>query len=208
MKIGRLAVRTVIGGLFVGHGLQKLTGDFDGPGIDGATQMMEKIGMRPARANAYAAGVTEAVGGGLFALGAATPLAGASLIGTMVTAIRKVHGKNGPWITKQGYEYNLVLIAAILGVIDGGPGALSIDRLRGKHETGLPTALFALGLGAATSAAVIEASRRRLEVEQPAASAPAPGTLIEPGPAPAPVPTDTAADPVIDVPSTPFRDTA
>src|SRR5580698_9763989 len=129
MKIGRLAVRTVIGGLFVGHGLQKLTGAFDGPGIDGTSQTMAKIGMRPARANAYAAGVTETVGGGLFALGAATPLAGASLIGTMVTAIRKVHGPNGPWITKQGYEYNLVLILAILGVIDGGPGALSIDRL-------------------------------------------------------------------------------
>src|SRR5262249_32793408 len=31
MKIGRLLVRLVVGGLFVGHGTQKLFGWFDGP---------------------------------------------------------------------------------------------------------------------------------------------------------------------------------
>jgi putative oxidoreductase len=161
--------------------------------------------MKPAKPNAYAAGVTETVGGGLFALGAATPLAGASLIGTMVTAIRKVHAPNGPWITKQGYEYNLVLILAILGVLDGGPGALSIDRLRGKHETGLPTALAALGLGAATSAAAIELARRRTAAEvrsQPQAEA---------APAPTDTPPAAALDvtdepqPGLNIPATPYR---
>ena len=29
----------------------------------------------------------------------------------MLTAIHRVHLKNGPWLTDQGYEYNLVLIA-------------------------------------------------------------------------------------------------
>ena len=48
------------------------------------------------------------------ALGLATPLASAALIGTMLTAIQRVHLKNGPWVTKGGYEYNVVLIAAAL----------------------------------------------------------------------------------------------
>ena len=33
MDIGRLAARIVIGGLFVGHGTQKLFGWFGGPGL-------------------------------------------------------------------------------------------------------------------------------------------------------------------------------
>lgn len=165
MKIGRLAARTLIGGLFVGHGMQKLTGDFDGPGIEGTTEMMEKLEFSPAKPHAYAVGATEAAGGALFALGAATPLAASALIGSMITAIRKVHAPNGPWVTKGGWEYNAVLIAAIFAVVDGGPGALSIDRLRGKHETGLPTALASLALGAGASTAVIEMSRRRKQAQ-------------------------------------------
>jgi putative oxidoreductase len=166
MKIGRLATRLLVGGLFVGHGMQKLTGDFDGPGLEGTTQMMEKLELEPAKPHAYLVGATETVGGALFALGAATPLAASALIGSMVTAIRKVHGPNGPWVTDGGYEYNLVLIAAILGVVDGGPGAISIDRLRGKHETGLPTALAALALGAGASTALIEWNKRKQRAPQ------------------------------------------
>lgn len=35
MQIGRLAARVVIGGLFVGHGTQRLFGWFGGPGLEG-----------------------------------------------------------------------------------------------------------------------------------------------------------------------------
>jgi putative oxidoreductase len=199
MKIGSLAARLVIGGLFVGHGTQKLVGAFDGPGIEGTEKMMEKLDLHPAKVNAYAAGLTETVGGALFALGAATPLAASALVGTMITAIRKVHAPNGPWVSKGGYEYNLVLITAILAVVDGGPGALSIDRLRGKHETGLPTALATLALGAAASTGVIELSKpKKRRVTRPdatstsaeAAPAPYPSSTAEEPELPAPLPTD------------------
>jgi putative oxidoreductase len=56
MKYGRLLVRAVIGGLFAGHGTQKLFGWFGGPGPDGAEQMMKGIEMHPPRPHAYAAG--------------------------------------------------------------------------------------------------------------------------------------------------------
>ncbi len=52
---------------------------------------MASLDMRPSRRNALAAGVTETAGGALLALGLATPLARVSLIGTMITAIRKVN---------------------------------------------------------------------------------------------------------------------
>jgi putative oxidoreductase len=160
VKFGRLLVRVVIGGLFAGHGTQKLFGWFGGPGIAATAQGMERMEMRPPRHHALAAGATEAAGGALLAAGLATPLAAASLIGVMLTAIRKVHLRNGPWNANGGYEYNLVLIAALAGLVDGGPGELSLDRALGIHDTGPGWALAALGAGVAASAVAVEAGRR------------------------------------------------
>src|SRR5215213_2104902 len=112
MDIGRLAARVVIGGLFVGHGTQKLFGWFDGPGLGGVSQMMEGLEMRPGRRHALAVGLSETVGGALLALGAAV------LNGGMFTAINKVHLQKGLWNTGGGYEYNLVLIAAITALVE------------------------------------------------------------------------------------------
>lgn len=160
MGFGRLIARAVIGGLFVGHGTQKLFGSFGGPGLDGAAGMMESLNLRPARRNALAAGVTETAGGALLAAGLATPAAAASLIGVMVTAIRTVHLKNGPWAANGGYEYNVVLITALLALVDGGPGKLSLDAWLGMDRTDSRWALGALALGAAASTATIELGRR------------------------------------------------
>jgi putative oxidoreductase len=157
MKLARLATRVVVGGLFVGHGLQKLNGSFGGSGLDETAKGFESMGLRPGRRNAIAAGASEAGGGALLALGAAMPFAGAALIGTMITAIRTVHWKNGVWVGKGGYEYNLVLIAAVATLIEAGPGCLSV----GRERKGLGWALAALGAGAAGSFAVTELARRQ-----------------------------------------------
>jgi putative oxidoreductase len=160
MKIARFAVRTVIGGLFIGHGTQKLFGWFGGPGLDGAAAGFDSMGLRPGRRNAIAAGASEAAGGTALALGLATPLAGAALIGTMITAIRTVHLKNGPWAANGGYEYNLVLIAAVAALVEAGPGCLSLDALRGSKQRGAFWALVAIAAGAAGSAATLELAKR------------------------------------------------
>lgn len=160
MQIGRFVVRSVVGGLFIGHGAQKLFGSFGGPGLAGTAGMMESLDMRPAKRNALAAGVTEAAGGALLVAGLATPLAAASLIGVMVTAVRKVHLANGPWVTKGGWEYNAVLIAALLALAEDGPGDVSIDAKLGLDDTGPLWALGALALGALASTATIELGRR------------------------------------------------
>lgn len=166
MNAGRLITRLTIGGLFVGHGAQKLFGWFDGPGPEGAAQMMEKLELRPARRNALAAGASELAGGAMLALGALTPVAGALLSATMFTAIHKVHFRNGLWNTSGGYEYNLVLLAAIAGLVECGPGSPSVDRALGIEARGSKWALGALAAGAAGSALAIEAGRQG-EQEQP-----------------------------------------
>lgn len=160
MKIGRLAARVVIGGLFVGHGTQKLFGWFGGPGLEGTEQMMGALKMQPARPNAIAAGVSEAAGGALLMAGAATPLAASSLIGTMLTAIWKVHKPKGVWATQGGWEYNAVLVATLVALIDEGPGEASVDAALGRREWGPGWALGGLALGAAASSAAMALGRR------------------------------------------------
>jgi putative oxidoreductase len=160
MKIARVTARVVIGGLFVGHGTQKLLGWFGGPGLDAAAAGFDSMGMRPGRRNAILAGVSEAGGGAALALGLAMPLAGAALIGSMTTAIRTVHLKNGPWNSNGGYEYNLVLILGVLALVEAGPGCLSLDAARGSVRSGPLWALAALAAGAAASAATIELAKR------------------------------------------------
>jgi len=161
VDVGRLAARAVIGGLFIGHGTQKLFGWFDGPGIAGTEGMMTALGMHPTKPNAYAAGLSETVGGTLLVAGAATPLAAAALTGTMITAIRKVHLANGPWAAKGGWEYNAVLIAAVLALTDSGPGVFSLDDALGLRITGSRWALGALALGAAASTAAIVSGQKQ-----------------------------------------------
>jgi|NGEPerStandDraft_6_1074524.scaffolds.fasta_scaffold60004_2 putative oxidoreductase len=160
MSVGRLAARGLIGGLFVGHGTQKLFGWFGGPGRAGTEAMMESLGMRPAKANALAAGLTETVGGGLLAAGLATPLAAAALTGVMTTAIKKVHLPNGPWAANGGWEYNAVLIAAAITLAETGPGSLSLDHALGTERSGPAWALAALATGVGTAALTMAAARR------------------------------------------------
>lgn len=170
MKFARLLARMFIGGMFIGHGTQKLFGWFDGPGIEGTTGMMEKLGLAPARTNAYAASLSETLGGVGIALGAFTPAAAAALIGTMTTAIRTVHFKNGFWVTGGGYEYNLTIIAALLLIVDGGPGPISVDAAFGTEETGAAVALAALAagvLGSTVSLAAAKAAHEKAAAEAP-----------------------------------------
>jgi putative oxidoreductase len=147
MQIGRLLLRVTVGGFFVGHGTQKLLGWFGGPGLDATAEGFHKMGMRPGRRNALAASLAETAGGTAVALGLATPLASSALIATMLTAINRVHLKNGPWNSAGGYEYNVVLIAALLTLTEVGPGDLSLDHALGQEHAGPGWALAALGLG-------------------------------------------------------------
>ena len=169
MTAGRLLLRATVGGLMAGHGLQKLTGSFGGPGLEGTAASMEKMGLHPARQQAMAVALSETIGGGLTVVGLANPLGPAMITGVMAVAIRKVHGPNGVWVTKGGYEYNLTIMAAAFAIAADGPGHLSIDALRGKHRGGPGWSVLQLAVGLGTAAVVmVLADKLASGGEQPA----------------------------------------
>jgi putative oxidoreductase len=176
MSIGRLLLRLTVGALFVGHGTQKLFGWFGGGGLGATAQSFERLGLRPGRVHAAAAGVAEAGGGALLVAGYGTPLAAATLTATMLTAIKRVHARRGPWVTNGGYEYNLVLTAAVLALAETGPGALAF----GRGRSGPWWSLAALGGGVAGAAAANYAAER-YAAEQAVATTVVGGTVAEAG---------------------------
>ncbi|MFD2707138.1 DoxX family protein [Salibacterium lacus] len=126
---GLLIIRLVIGLSFAAHGAQKLFGWFGGHGLKATGGFFDSIGIKPGYTMALVAGLAEFAGGLLFALGLLTPAAGIIIAVTMIGAIVKVHGPNGFWSTEGGYEYNLMLLAAGIGIAFIGAGSFSLDAV-------------------------------------------------------------------------------
>ncbi|MGW0902142.1 DoxX family protein [Streptomyces sp. NPDC002853] len=151
--LGLLLLRVGTGGVLAAHGAQKLFGWFGGHGIEGTGAFMESIGFAPGKANAVIAGLAEAGGGTLLALGLATPAAGSAAAGAMAGATA-VHAPNGFFSQAGGYEYPafLGMVAATLAVT--GPGAYSLDSSLGhsfNRSWMVPAALAGTALGVLVS---------------------------------------------------------
>ena len=128
LGLGLLLIRLVIGLSFIAHGAQKLFG-FGGGGLKVFGEQFEKLGIKPGVTMALLAGLSEFIGGAMFALGLLTPFAGIVIAGTMVVAILKVHGKNGYWLTKGGNEYCLATLVVAIAVALTGAGQYSLDAI-------------------------------------------------------------------------------
>jgi len=93
------------------------------------------------------AGLAEASGGLLLALGFLTPVAGAIIFSVMLVAAVSVHLKGGFFAQDGGYEYTLVLGGAALALAFTGPGTLSFDRALGISRSGAIWGLASLAAG-------------------------------------------------------------
>jgi putative oxidoreductase len=173
MKLLILIARLLLGGLFIGHGTQKLFGWFGGYGPEGTGGWLESLGLRPGRQHAMAAGATETAGGTLLALGLATPAAAAAITSVMTTAIRTVHQPNGPWVTDNGWEYPAVIMATVLAITEVGPGPVSLDAALGRERSGPGWALAALFAGVGASTLLLRGWDRPAPAAEPEAQAPA-----------------------------------
>ena len=126
--LGVLALRLVLGAVFLAHGAQKAFGSFGGPGFEGASGFIGSLGFRPARLWTAVAVGGELVAGLLFVLGLLTPLAGVLVLATMAVAIAKVHGPKGFFAQNGGFEYNLALIGLLVPILIAGPGRFAVGR--------------------------------------------------------------------------------
>lgn len=161
MRLGMTVLRATIGGLFVGHGTQKLFGWFGGSGPEGTGGFFEGgLGLHPGRHHAIAAGAAEAGGGALLATGFLTPVGAMLTSSAMASAIRLVHARRGVWNSDGGYEYNAVLMAGAFAITAAGPGPWSLDRLLGRERWGDGWAVAQLAGALAGSTLAVELGRR------------------------------------------------
>ena len=129
---GALALRIPVGIIFVAHGAQKLFGWFGGYGLEGTGQWLDSIGLSPGYLMALLAGGTEFLGGLALIIGLLVRPASAALAFAMLIAIFSVHFQNGLFMSNNGYEFALALLAASASLMFSGAGHASVDRLATK----------------------------------------------------------------------------
>jgi putative oxidoreductase len=127
-----LALRIIIGIIFVMHGGQKLFVY----GLGGVTKGFQGMNIPAATISAPLVAIVEFLGGLGLIFGLLTRLAGLGLAIDMLGAMALVHFKNGFFINPPaiGYEYTLALFAAALTLAIGGAGAYSIDAMISRRR--------------------------------------------------------------------------
>lgn len=123
-----LLLRVPTGLILAAHGAQKLFGAFGGHGLAGTGQWMASIGLEPGYAMALMAGSAEFFGGIALALGLLTRPAALVIAFTMLVAIFSVHWDGGLFLSNNGYEYALTLLAVTLALAVQGPGRFAVDN--------------------------------------------------------------------------------
>ncbi|MGV9332928.1 DoxX family protein [Nocardia sp. NPDC003726] len=134
LDLGLLLLRLVVGATFLYHGLQKLTGWFHGPGLDGTRDMMERGGWDHPSVSAILVTAGEVGGGALLILGLFTPLAAGAVLAVILDAWAWKQGMAPGFQYKAGpgaVEFESVLAGVSAAIILTGPGRLSFDRSRG-----------------------------------------------------------------------------
>jgi putative oxidoreductase len=119
-----LILRVVLGLTMAAHGYHKF---FGGGRIAGTAGWFESIGMRPGSFHARVAASTEIAAGLGLALGLLTPVPAAGFVALMVVAAWTVHRRNGFFIVKEGWEYNLILAVTAVAIAGTGAGRYSLD---------------------------------------------------------------------------------
>jgi putative oxidoreductase len=121
-----LPLRLGLGIVFVAHGMQKVLGTFEGPGLAKITSFPAPFPfMRPSWLWMGAAAFGELIGGILVFLGLLTRLGAFLIFCVMLTAVVGVHWP--AFFMPQGIEYALSLLAISLALLISGGGIASVD---------------------------------------------------------------------------------
>jgi putative oxidoreductase len=141
-----LPLRLVIGYGFMAHGWAKLS-----RGPAGFAKLLEQVGTPQPEVTAWVSTFVEILGGLAILAGAFVALVSVPLIVMMLVAMFTVHLRygfsavntigltaDGPQFGPPGIEVNLLYIAALLALILGGAGPLSIDQLLTRRKGEIP----------------------------------------------------------------------
>jgi len=107
-----------IGAIFIVHSLKK----FD----PGWQEWLISIGLPPELQMPIA--FAELVGGILLIFGILTRITGSVFAVILLGAIFHIRWENGFFVSKGGWEWDMVMLAAVLAIIVAGPGRISISH--------------------------------------------------------------------------------
>jgi putative oxidoreductase len=145
---GLLLLRVFVGVAFFGHGTQKLFGWWGGYGPQGTGGFFASMGYKYGVPMALLAGLAEAGGGTLLALGLLTPFACALIAIVMLNAIFAVTLKRQFML---GSELELTYLVIAISLAATGPGRFSLDRAIGWDDS---LSGLECGIGALVAAAL------------------------------------------------------
>ena len=123
--LGLALLRVVLGVIFMVHGGAKLVA-----GVGGTAGFFETLGIPAPTLAAWGITLLEAGGGALLLVGFLVVPVAALLTLHMLTGIFLVHIPNGFFVIGSGsggYEFNLLLAAALLAMIFVGPGNWTVQ---------------------------------------------------------------------------------
>jgi len=112
-------IRASIGAIFIIHSLKKFDPSWQ--------EWLMSIGMPPEMQLPIA--LAEFIGGILLIIGILTRVTGSVFAVILLGAIFHIRWENGFFVSQGGWEWDLVMLAAVLTIIVAGPGRISISHL-------------------------------------------------------------------------------
>ena len=165
MDTSLLIVRVVVGLYVFAHGAHKVFGWFSGAGPKDFESYLDEMGLRPPKFWSGLLGVTETVGGVLFAAGFLSPVGAISVTGTMLISIFRLRLMKGWFEFGSGIELPLTNLAVAVAVGISGPGMYSLDAALGITLRELQIAVVAVSVAYLVVVAALntmEVRRRRI----------------------------------------------
>ena len=112
-------LRASIGAIFIVHSLKKFDPSWQ--------EWLISIGIPPEMQLPIA--LAELIGGILLVVGVLTRITGAVFAVILLGAIFHIRWDNGFFVSKGGWEWDLVMLTVVLAIIAAGPGRISISHI-------------------------------------------------------------------------------
>jgi putative oxidoreductase len=125
--VAPLVLRLALAAIFIFHGFHKVHDEGNEWGAAWLKMSLPNSSEPPGKPMQLAVAWGELVGGAALAIGFLTRLAAVGIIALMAGTIATVHWPNFN-VHDNGFEYNMLIIAACAVLVLTGPGHIAVDR--------------------------------------------------------------------------------